>query len=73
MILKIGLALFLLGVLVTVVAFLADRHLSLAQSEEAGTSRMLAGVGLALAGLATMGLAALWGLAGPYLRSLVGL
>lgn len=73
MILKLGLALFILGALVVVVSWLTDRRLTLAQSEAAGAGRLLAGIALACAGLATMGLAALWALAGPALRSLVGL
>ncbi len=49
MMLKLGFTIFVAGALFTIWAFRADRRLSLAQSEEYGTGRILAGLAIAIA------------------------
>ncbi len=60
----IGFFVFGIGAAATVAAVVVDRRLSLDQSEEYGTSRILAAIAVSIAGLAIVGLYSFWRLGG---------
>ncbi len=60
----LGFFVFVVGVAATIVAVIADRRLTLSQSEEYGTPRILGGIAVAIAGLAIVGLYSFWRLGG---------
>jgi hypothetical protein len=60
MMLWLGLFIFLAGAAAAIVATIADRRLTLSQSEEYGTTRIVAGIGITIIGLVIVTLYSLW-------------
>ncbi len=64
MMLWLGFLIFGIGAVATIFAMIADRRLSLDQSCEYGSQRILQGIAVAIAGLAIVGLYSFWRLGG---------